>query len=126
MHGDVFHQVPRMLVVNFSLVFVTSVIVANTLVINFVLQFPSQHYSITVAALNATACLATIYGLITIYRYGFRGAHGRSLLYHTLGILFWFIGDPSLLFYHESTTIGNFIFLNQQAKTTNTLLLIRL
>jgi len=68
--------------------------------INFVLQFPSQHYSITVAALNATACLATIYGLITIYRYGIRGAHGQSLLYLTLGILFWFIADLTLAYGH--------------------------
>ena len=68
--------------------------------INFVLQFPSQYYSITVAALNATACLAIIYGLITIYRYGFRGAHGQSLLYLTLGILFWFIADLTLAYGH--------------------------
>jgi hypothetical protein len=100
MHGDVFPRVPRMLVVKFCLVLGTSVVLANTLVINFVLQFPNQHYSITVAALNATACLATIYGLITIYRYGFRGAHGQSLLYLTLGILFWFIADLTLAYGH--------------------------
>ena len=98
MHGDLFPRVPRMLVVKFCLVLGTSVVLANTLVINFVLQFPSQHYSITVAALNATACLATIYGLITIYRYGIRGAHGQSLLYLTLGILFWFITDLTLAY----------------------------
>jgi len=89
-----------MLVVKFCFVLGTSVVLANTLVINFVLQFPSQHYSITVAALNATACLATIYGLITIYRNGFRGAHGQSLLYLTLGILFWFIADLTLAYGH--------------------------
>ena len=98
MHGDVFPRAPRMLVVKFCLILGTSVVLANTLVINFVLQFPSQHYSITVAALNATACLATIYGLITIYRYGIRGAHGQSLLYLTLGILFWFITDLTLAY----------------------------
>jgi len=99
MHGDLFPRVPRMLVVKFCLV------LANTLVINFVLQFPSQHYSITVAALNATACLATIYGLITIYRYGIRGAHGQPLLYLTLGILFWFIADLTLAYGHLFNTM---------------------
>jgi hypothetical protein len=59
MRGNVFPRVPRILVFKFCLVLVTSVIIANTLVINFVIQFPSQHYSITVAALNATTCLAT-------------------------------------------------------------------
>lgn len=98
MHGDVFPRALRRLVVKLCLVLGTIVIIANTLVLNFVLHFPSQHYSITVAALNATACLATIYGLITIYRYGFRGTHGQSLLYLTLGILFWFIGDLTLAY----------------------------
>jgi hypothetical protein len=39
MHGDVFPRAPRMLVVKFCLMLGTNVVLANTLVINFVLQF---------------------------------------------------------------------------------------
>ncbi|MGB7633777.1 MAG: hypothetical protein WBL68_08630 [Nitrososphaeraceae archaeon] len=88
------------MVFKFCLALGIIVIIVNTLVINFVLHFPSQHYSITVAALNTTAGLATIYGFVTIYRYGFRGTHGRSLLYLTIGILFWLLADLSLAYGH--------------------------
>ncbi|MGH9978633.1 MAG: hypothetical protein ACRD8Z_22800 [Nitrososphaeraceae archaeon] len=70
------------------------------MVISLVSFFPTEHYSITVTALNFTACLATVYGFGTIYRYGFGGTHGKSLLFLTLGILFWFIGDLSLAYGH--------------------------
>lgn len=100
MHNSVSPRLNRKLVVKFCLALGIIVIIVNTLVINFVLHFPSQHYSITVAALNTTAGLATIYGFVTIYRYGFRGTHGRSLLYLTIGILFWLLADLSLAYGH--------------------------
>lgn len=100
MHNSVSPRPNRKLVVKFCLALGIIVIIVNTLVINFVLHFPSQHYSITVAALNTTAGLATIYGFVTIYRYGFRGTHGRSLLYLTIGILFWLLADLSLAYGH--------------------------
>jgi hypothetical protein len=100
MHNSVSPRLHRNLVVKFCLVLAMIVIIVNTLVINFVLHFPSQHYSITVAALSTTAGLATIYGFVTIYRYGFRGTHGRSLLYLTIGILFWLMADLSLAYGH--------------------------
>lgn len=100
MHNSVSPRLDRKLVVKFCLALGIIVIIVNTLVINFVLHFPSQHYSITVAALNTTAGLATIYGFVTIYRYGFRGTHGRSLLYLTIGILFWLLADLSLAYGH--------------------------
>ena len=100
MHNSVSPRLYRKLVVKFCLALGIIVIIVNTLVINFVLHFPSQHYSITVAALNTTAGLATIYGFVTIYRYGFRGTHGRSLLYLTIGILFWLLADLSLAYGH--------------------------
>jgi hypothetical protein len=53
-----------------------------------------------IVSLNVTACLATIYGFATIYRYGSNGTHGKSLLFLTLGILFWFIADLSLAYGH--------------------------
>jgi hypothetical protein len=100
MHNSVSPRLNRKLVVKFCLALGIIVIIVNTLVINFVLHFPSQHYSITVAALNTTAGLATIYGFVTIYRYGFRGTHGRSLLYLTIGILFWLLAYLSLAYGH--------------------------
>lgn len=100
MHNSVSPRLNRKLVVKFCLALGIIVIIVNTLVINFVLHFPSQHYSITVAALNTTAGLATIYGFVTIYRYGFGGTHGRSLLYLTIGILFWLLADLSLAYGH--------------------------
>jgi hypothetical protein len=53
-----------------------------------------------VTALNVTAFLATLYGFVTIYRYGLGSTHGKSLLYLALGILFWFLGDLSLAHGH--------------------------
>ena len=100
MHNSVSPRLNRKLVVKFCLALGIIVIIVNTLVINFVLHFPSQHYSITVAALNTTAGLATIYGFVTIYRYGFHCTHGRSLLYLTIGILFWLLADLSLAYGH--------------------------
>jgi hypothetical protein len=100
MHNSVSPRQHRKMVVNFCLALGIIVIIVNTLVINFVLHFPSQHYSITVAALNTTAGLATIYGFVTIYRYGFRGTPGRSLLYLTIGILLWLLADLSLAYGH--------------------------
>jgi hypothetical protein len=100
MHNNVSPRLLRRLVIKFCLVLGIIAIIINALVISFVSYFPSQHYSITVIALNVTACLATVYGFVTIYRYGFGGTHGKSLLYLTLGILFWFIGDLSLAYGH--------------------------
>ena len=51
-------------------------------------------------SLNVTACLATIYGFVTIYRYGINGTHGKSLLFLTLGMLSWFLADLSLAYGH--------------------------
>ena len=67
MHNSVSPRLNRKLVVKFCLALGIIVIIVNTLVINFVLHFPSQHYSIMSAALNTTAGLATMYGFVTIY-----------------------------------------------------------
>jgi hypothetical protein len=100
MNDNASPQLLQKLVVRFCVAMGIIVIIVNVLMINIVLHFPSQHYSTTVAALNITACLATIYGFVTIYRYRITGTHGQSLLYLTLGILFWFIADLSLAYGH--------------------------
>ncbi len=96
MHDNATPGLLRRLVIKFCLILGLIVIIVNTLVISFVLHIPSQHYSIIIVSLNVTACLATIYGFVTIYRYGINGTHGKSLLFLTLGILSWFIADLSL------------------------------
>ena len=96
MHDNATPGLLRRLVIKFCLILGIIVINVNTLVISFVLHFPSQHYSIIIVSLNVTACLATIYGFVTIYRYGINGTLGKSLLFLTLGKLSWFIADLSL------------------------------
>ena len=110
MHNNVSPRLLRKLVVKFCLILGIIVIIVNALVISLLSYFPTQHYSITVTALNVTACLATVYGFVTIYRYGFGGTHGRSLLFLTLGILFWFIGDLSLAY-------GHFVLHNEEEQS---------
>ena len=48
--------------------------------------------------------IASILGIIAIYRYGFHGHHGKSYLFLTLGIIFWF-GADFILFYNYSVGI---------------------
>jgi hypothetical protein len=74
--------------------------IADLIVISLLSNFPSQHYSTTVIALNITACIASILGIVTVYRYGFHGIHGHSLLFLTLGIIAWFLGDLTLAYGH--------------------------
>jgi hypothetical protein len=97
MHDNATPGLLRRLVIKFSLILGLIVIIVNTLVISFVLHIPSQHYSIIIISLNVTACLATIYGFVTIYRYGINSTHGKSLLFLTLGILSmvhsWFVAS---------------------------------
>jgi hypothetical protein len=100
MHDNATPGLLRRLVIKFCLILGLIVIIVNTLVISFVLHIPSQHYSIIIVSLNVTACLVTIYGFVTIYRYGINGTHGKSLLFLTLGILSWFIADLSLAYGH--------------------------
>jgi len=75
-------------------------VIANLIVVSLLSYFPSQHYSITVIALNVTACIASAAGVITICRYGFNGVHGQSLLFLTLGIVGWFLADLTLAYGH--------------------------
>jgi hypothetical protein len=100
MHDNISPELLRRLIVRFCLILGIIVIIVNALVISFVLNFPAQHYSIMIVSLNITAGPATMYGIITIYRYGFSGTHGKSLLFLTLGILSWFIADLSLAYGH--------------------------
>ena len=51
--------------------------------------------------LNITAAIASSLGIITIYRHGLHGIHGKSYLFLTLGLISWFSADAAELYYHD-------------------------
>ena len=50
--------------------------------------------------LNITAAIASSFGIITVFRHGLHGVHGRSYLFLTLGIISWFVADLTLAYYY--------------------------
>ena len=50
--------------------------------------------------LNITAAVASSLGVIVVCHYGIHGAHGRSYLFLTLGIISWFAADLTLAYYY--------------------------
>jgi hypothetical protein len=50
--------------------------------------------------LNVTAAVASSLGIIVVCLYGIHGAHGRSYLFLTLGIICWFAADLTLAYYY--------------------------
>ena len=50
--------------------------------------------------LNITAAVASCLGIIVVCLYGIHGAHGRSYLFLTLGIISWFAADLTLAYYY--------------------------
>lgn len=50
--------------------------------------------------LNVTAAVASSLGVIVVCLYGIHGAHGRSYLFLTLGIISWFAADLTLAYYY--------------------------
>ncbi|MFY9870744.1 MAG: hypothetical protein WAK17_13590 [Candidatus Nitrosopolaris sp.] len=49
--------------------------------------------------LNITAAIASSLGIIVVRLHGVHGAHGRSYLFLTLGIISWFAADLTLAYY---------------------------
>lgn len=85
--------------------FVLSIILV-TFFANAIIIFSDSHikHYLSLLTLNITAAIASILGIIAIYRYGFHGHHGKSYLFLTLGIIFWF-GADFILFYNYSVGI---------------------
>jgi hypothetical protein len=50
--------------------------------------------------LNITAAITSGLGIISVYRHGLHGIHGKSYLFLTLGLLSWFSADAAELYYH--------------------------
>ena len=90
----------RNILVRFIIILCLVIVAANMIVLLLLLYLQFAHYSVTVVVLNVTACVASVYGAITVYRYGFRGIHGQSLLFLTIGIISWFLADLTLAYGH--------------------------
>jgi hypothetical protein len=48
--------------------------------------------------LNVTAAIASGLGIISTYRHGLHGLHGKSYLFLTMGLIFWFSADLNLAY----------------------------
>ena len=100
MHKRIHPYQRKRILIRFGIMLGSFIATANLIVISLLSLFPSQHYSITVVALNVTACIASAGGVITVCRYGFNEVHGQSLLFLTLGIIGWFLADLTLAYGH--------------------------
>jgi len=100
MHNHIPFERRKSMVLKFSITLGLVIVGANLIVISLLSYLPNAHYSIILVALNVTACVATTFGVITVYRYGFHGIHGQSLLFLTLGIIGWFFADLTLTYGH--------------------------
>ncbi|MGN6560092.1 MAG: hypothetical protein ACTHJ2_06155 [Candidatus Nitrosocosmicus sp.] len=59
--------------------------------------------------LNITASIATGLGIITIFRHGIEGSHGKSYLFLTVGISLWFGADLYLMYSYFITGIDDYL-----------------
>jgi hypothetical protein len=59
-----------------------------------------ERHSIAIIELNVSAAAATSLGMISVYRHGLSGSHGKSYLFLTLGITLWFCADLNSLHLH--------------------------
>lgn len=100
MHKRVHQYQRKRILMRFGITLGSVILTANLIVISLLTYFPNHHYPITVVALNVTACIASVMGVITVCRYGFHGVHGQSLLFLTLGIIGWFLADLTLAYGH--------------------------
>jgi hypothetical protein len=85
--------------------FILSIILV-TIAANAIIIFSESHikHYVSLLTLTITAGIASILGIIAICRYGFHGHHGKSYLFLTLGVIFWFFAD-FILFYNYSVGI---------------------
>jgi hypothetical protein len=74
--------------------------VITILIANSVIVFSESHkrHPTALWVLNITAFAASALGIVTIYRYGIHGLHGRSYLYLTIGLILWCSADFTILY----------------------------
>lgn len=79
---------------------IISLILCIIIVNSIIISIQDMHYKheIMIIALNVTASIATGLGIITVFRHGIGGNHGRSYLFLTIGISLWFGADLYMMY----------------------------
>jgi hypothetical protein len=72
-------------------------VIANSIIL---LSDPFNRTDIALWMMNISAAVASSLGIIAIYRYGIGDLHGKSIMCLTIGLIFWFAADLSLLYSH--------------------------
>jgi len=80
----------------------TFVVIVSILIIGLIIILSESHdrYPIILWALNICGALASILGIVAVYRHGLAGNHGKSYLFLTLGLIAWFCADVTLTYYY--------------------------
>jgi hypothetical protein len=91
------------LIVSLSLCIIT----VNSIIIS--IQDLHYKHEIMIIILNITASIATGLGIITIFRHGIEGSHGKSYLFLTVGISLWFGADLYLMYSYFITGIDDYL-----------------
>ncbi len=73
--------------------------IANSIII---LSDPFHNPSTALWILNISAAVASSLGTVAIFRFGIHNLHGKSILCLTIGLIFWFAADLTLLYSHYS------------------------
>jgi hypothetical protein len=73
------------------------IVIANSIIL---LSDPFNRTRTALWMMNISAAVASSLGIIAIYRYGIRDLHGKSIMCVTIGLIFWFAADLSLLYSH--------------------------
>jgi hypothetical protein len=76
---------------------IVSASIASTLII---LAPEGQRYATIILNLIITGSIASALGIVALYRYGFYGVHGKSLLFLTAGLIMWLLADLTLAYYY--------------------------
>lgn len=93
----------------FILAIIISSVIANSIII---FSDPHNKRSSTLIILNITAAIASCLGIIAVYRHGLHGLHGKSYLFLTTGLNFWFSADLSLAYYYFALGIEEQILVS--------------
>jgi hypothetical protein len=73
------------------------IVIANSIIL---LSDPFNRTYTALWMMNISAAVASSMGIIALYRYGIRDLHGKSIMCLTIGLIFWFAADLSLLHSH--------------------------
>ena len=66
-----------------------------------------QH-GVAILSLNIVAIIATTFGIIAVSRHGLGGSHGKSYLFLTIGIVFWFVADLGIMYSYFVLKVDEF------------------